>query len=538
MRQMRKKIIIAILVTLLLTAGVAFAINHFIVKAKNEEIAELQALVVDTKCLAFANDLKADSIITQSDLKVVDIKMTSLSAGTYMVTDETINVQKTDENGACFEEEETIIKHMILKDGTLEESQAKADYNLTELDLVGRVVKSNVSANTVVMDSLLYNKNDEPNKDERIQEFNFLQLPSDLIENDYIDVRIQFPTGEDYSVLIGKKVEKYAGENTIFIKMNEEEIMAMGSAIIEAYMQDGVRLYANKYTDPATQLFNEEIVDYVAKYDYAVEKLSKEITDLGLRKAIAEKFVEDELYVKSTTGEYVLGDETVVGTVNITVHSGDVIDTLGTIATADTEVTINIVKNITEDNEEELLVSKESWILIPQLMKDEALENNPELAEIPLDDLENKILAEYAGIKEDYIEEIKLANMQNNSNVLSYYKVMKVEVRDEIIRSYPVRDEVLAVVRNNPNILEVIKAEFDTTALLNTRVDEYKKLEAEYNATIDEYAKQEIKQKMDELLSERVGNVEENLKTEIETQRAERVSYLESLINGSEEVYE
>lgn len=513
MRQMRKKIIIAILVTLLLTAGIAFAINHFIVKAKNEEIAKLQAEVVDTECIAFANDLEADSIITQSDLKTVKIKMTSLSAGTYKA------------NGNS-------IKHMILdENGKLIESKVKEDKGLTKESLVGRVVKSNVSMNTLVMDSLLYKKGEEPTKDERLQEFNFLQIPSDLVENDYIDIRIQFSAGEDYSVLIGKKVEKYVGENTIFIKMNEEEIMTMGSAIIEAYMQTGVRLYAVKYTDPATQLFNEEIVDYVAKYDYAVEKLSKEITDLGLRKAIAEKFVDDELFVEATE-TFVVGDETIVGTANITIKSGDVIDEKGTVATEDKEVTINIVKNITEDDEEELLVSKESWVLIPQLMKDEALKNNPELAEIALDDLENEILAEYAGIKEEYIEEIKLANMQNDSDILSYYKVMRVESRDEIIRSYPVRDEVLAVIRNNPNLVETIKAEFDTTALLNTRLDEYKQLEAEYNAAFDEYTKEEIKKKMEELVKGRVENVEKKLQTEIQTQRAERISYLESLING------
>lgn len=518
MRQMKKKLIIAIIVTLLITAGIAFAINHFIVKAKNEEIAELQALVVDTQCVAFANELQADSVITQSDLKFVDIKMTSLSAGTYKKANDKENDLST--------------YHMILDDdGKLIESKVKEDKGLTRNSLVGRVVKANVSPNTLVMDSLLYKKGEEPTKDERLQEFNFLQIPSDLVENDYIDVRIQFSAGEDYSVLIGKKVEKYSGENTIFIKMNEEEIMAMGSAIIEAYMQDGVRLYAVKYTDPATQLFNEEIVDYVAKYDYAVEKLSKEITDLGLRKAIAEKFVKDELFVEATE-TFVIADETIVGTATIEIKSGDVIDEKGTIATENKEITVNIVKNITEDKEEELLVSKESWELVPQLMKAEALKNNPELADIALDDLENEILAEYAGIKEEYIEEIKLANMQNDSDVLSYYKVMRVESRDEIIRSYPVKDEVLAVVRNNPNLLETIKAEFDETALLNTRVDEYKKLQAEYDAAFDEYTKQEIKKQMEELVKGRVDNVEKKLQTEIQTQRAERISYLESLING------
>ena len=87
MRQMKKKIIIAIIVTLLLTATVAFTVSHFIIKDKDEQIAELNQRVVDTKCLAFANDLTVNSIITQSDLKEIEIKDSSVSSGTYKVID-------------------------------------------------------------------------------------------------------------------------------------------------------------------------------------------------------------------------------------------------------------------------------------------------------------------------------------------------------------------------------------------------------------------------------------------------------------------
>jgi len=487
MRQMKKKIIIAIIVTLLLTATIAYVISHLVIKEKNEQIQMLQAQVVDTKCLAFANDLEADSIITQEDIIELDIKLANISSGTYKV----INGNSTnaihytafvDENG----------------------NEQKSEIRINREDLIGRVVKSNVSKNTLIQDSLLYAKGEEPTKDERIQEFNFLQIPSDLVENDYVDVRIQFPTGEDYSVLIGKKVEKIAGENTIFIKMNEEEIMAMGSAIIEAYMQKGVRLYANKYTDPATQLFNEAIVDYVAKYEYAVEKLIAEKEELELRKELVKLLSEDG---------------------KLTIPVGTKLDASGDVATAETIVDIATI----EDEEGTKLVKVEALELIPEEIKESVKLN---IEEIKIEDLEDEILAEYAGIKKDYIEEIKLASIEENENILNYYRIMRVETRDSIIRSYPVREEVLAVVRNNPNLLETIKAEFDATALLNTRIDEYKELEAQYNAAYDEYTKQEIKQKMDELVDERIENVEQSLKSEIEAQRAERVSYLESLIDG------
>lgn len=511
MRQMKKKIIIAILVTLLLTAAVAFAIGSIMLKGKDETISDLRSQIVDTKCIAFASDLEADSIITQNDLVEIKMKLANLASGTYKV-----------EGG--------YIKHMITnEDGELIESDVIIDQDLTKEDLVGRVVKSNVSANTLVMDSLLYPIGEEPTKDERIQEFNFLQLPSDLVENDYVDIRIQFPTGEDYSVLVGKKVEKIAGENTIFIKMNEEEIMAMGSAIIEAYMQDGVRLYANKYTDPATQLFDEAIVDYVAKYEYAVEKLMAEKIELELRKLVAQKFVRDELYTE-IDAELLGLDNKIVGMVRYTAVSGEVIVENDEEVVLETDRELEIF--IEENDEKELLVTAETWNLVTKSIKSDIERRNPEITRIRLEDLEDEVLALYAGIEEEYINEMRLADIEEKENVLDYYRIMRVTTRSQIVRTYPVRDEVLAVIKNNPNLLETIKAEFDTRALLNTRVDEYKKLEAEYNAAYDEYTKEQIKQKMEALVDERTGNIEKNLQTEIAAQKAERVSYLESLING------
>lgn len=486
MRQMKKKIIIAIIVTLLLTTAVAFLVTHFIVKSKNEEIKTLQEQVVDTKCLAFANDLDAKSIITQSDLKEIDIKLTNISSGTYkVIAGDKANVMHyisfVDENG------------------NVKESNVK----VSKEDLVGRVVKANVTKNTLIMDSLLFAEDEDPTKDERLQEFNFIQIPSDLIANDYIDIRIQFPTGEDYSVLIGKKIEKIAGENTIFIKMNEEEIMAMGSAIIEAYMQEGVRLYANKYTDPSTQLLKETTADYVAKYEYAVEKAIAERKEMELRKEIAKLLAAD-------------------GT--LTISAGTVMDEKGTVAEQNT--TIPVATETINDN---VYITKDMLSIIPESVKREAEKN---IKEITAEDLKAEDLLEHAGIKKDYIEEIMLAEEKKDENILNYYRAMKVITRDEIIRSYPVKKEVLAVVKANPNLLETIKAEFDTRALLNTRMDEYEKLEAEYNATYDSYTKEQIKQKMDALVEERTGNIEKNLQAEIAAQKAERVSYLESLING------
>lgn len=516
MRQMKKKIIIAIIVTLFLTAGIAFLISNSALKKKDEKIEQLQLRAADTTCIAFANDLEADSIITQDDLQEIDIKLTNIASGTYKVGE-----VDSDEDGVFGD----LVHYIEFVDENGETQVSELEFN--KKDLVGRVVKSNVSKNTLIMDSLLYPKGEEPTIDERIQEFNFLQLPSDLVENDYIDIRIQFPTGEDYSVLIGKKVEKIAGENTVFIKLNEEEIMAMGSAIIEAYIQNGVRLYANKYTDPATQLFNEAIVDYVAKYDYAVKRLIKEKELKELRRIIVEMIGENE------SGDSLIDEEGFINYVvdELIIKEDGTEIAVGEIIKLPTMIEMVEVENDDGEIEEEEVryITEEALEMIPENLKEIAKSN---VTPITVEDFENEEITAYAGIKKEYVEEIRLAQTELNQDVLNFYKVMRVESREQIIRSYPVKQEVLQVIKNNPNLLDTVIAEFDTTALLNTRVDEYYKLKAEYEAEIDPYVKEEIKQKMEELVNSREESVKENLKTEIEAQRAERISYLESLIEG------
>ena len=143
MRQMKKKIIIAILVTLLLTAGIAFLISNNVIKGKEEEIAELKTQVADTKCLAFSQELKANSIITPEDIIAVDVKTTSLSSGYYEV------------DGNFTGNEGQAINHYLIyvdEDGISQD----ASETIALGDLYGRVVKSNVAENTLIMDSILY----------------------------------------------------------------------------------------------------------------------------------------------------------------------------------------------------------------------------------------------------------------------------------------------------------------------------------------------------------------------------------------------
>lgn len=110
--------------------------------------------------------------------------------------------------------------------------------------------KTDMPKNTLVSTSLLYKDTDVSN-DLREAEYAFIQLPSDLKKNEYIDVRIQFPNGDDY-VLLGKKQAKNILGVTTWLDIDEGEILTMSSAIVDAYLE-GARIYALKYVDEHMQ---------------------------------------------------------------------------------------------------------------------------------------------------------------------------------------------------------------------------------------------------------------------------------------------
>ncbi|WP_373230625.1 SAF domain-containing protein [Cohnella sp.] len=115
---------------------------------------------------------------------------------------------------------------------------------------VGKITKIDLQPNTPLVASMLFEDKPIP-RDLRFQEFNVIQLPTNLQKSQFVDVRINFPTGEDYIILAKKKVREVAG-TIVWVEMNEKEILMASSAIIDAYLQ-GAKLYALTYVDPGIQ---------------------------------------------------------------------------------------------------------------------------------------------------------------------------------------------------------------------------------------------------------------------------------------------
>lgn len=120
------------------------------------------------------------------------------------------------------------------------------------------VAKINLSAGTILTKDMLTVSSETLTDDLRKQEYNMLSLPVDLVDGDYVDVRMRLSNGQDFIIVSKKEVSipSIAGapvNGTITINLAEEETLAMSCAIVEAYKANGIELYVSRYTDPGMQ---------------------------------------------------------------------------------------------------------------------------------------------------------------------------------------------------------------------------------------------------------------------------------------------
>lgn len=91
--------------------------------------------------------------------------------------------------------------------------------------------------------------------DERLLNLSYVRLSEKMKVGDYIDIRISFRNGGDYVLLSKKKIqdiggnsiEKETGKNALWVQVNEEEILRLASAVVDAYYQEGCDIYAIQY---------------------------------------------------------------------------------------------------------------------------------------------------------------------------------------------------------------------------------------------------------------------------------------------------
>lgn len=407
---MKKKMITTGIVSFLIPTILICAVFFMYVKHTRDQIKELKVEAEVVERYVFSGDQPIDHIIETQDVKVVNVKGESAPVNSF--------------------------------------SQDQLS------SIVGQRLRTPIRDKTIVTSNLFFPVEDVVEKDVRTKEFNMISLPTDLEVGDFIDIRILFPTGEDFLVVAGAEVKQLGtsvDSNTVFLNLDEEEMVKLSGAIIESYISDSVNVFAVKYVDPIQQLYVEKNVDYVSLYEDAVKRLIEEKT--------------------TTETVEVSGDE-------ITNESGDV-----------TYETKTETKTVT-------------------------------VSESDLTDAE---IALAAGMTERDVKAVRDALKTSDTLLLNEYRNKLVSTKKTIVENYPVRQEVAELIASNPNILDDIKAKYNVEALISQRDGLIDTSVFE----VDEYTG-EIKESETAL-----GNVATKLNEEIETKKAERKEYLQTMIRNS-----
>lgn len=163
-----------------------------------------------------------------------------------------------------------------LKRVELPADSAPEDLLISQVEISGKYAKISLRSLTPLTETLLYEEEPVPD-DLRWREMAFVQLPGQLKANDVIDVRIQFPTGQDYILLSKKKVKALSAE-TLTVTLGEAEILSLSSAIVDAYLHKA-SIYALAYVEPNLQSkpvptypVNEGVMELIRKDPNIVQK--------------------------------------------------------------------------------------------------------------------------------------------------------------------------------------------------------------------------------------------------------------------------
>lgn len=193
----------------------------------------------------------------------------------------------------------TVITEYMLEEVLLPERSAAKDL-ATEQQAVGRIAKVNLSENTLLTKSILFENEATPD-DLRAAEYSFILLQSKLSADDFVDIRIQFPNGNDYILLSKKKVNNIE-DKTVWLNLNEEEILSMSSAMVDAYLENAI-IYSLSYVEPYTQEasivtypIKQNVLDLILKSPNIVNVAREQLEarDRGFLETQLEKISEEE----------------------------------------------------------------------------------------------------------------------------------------------------------------------------------------------------------------------------------------------------
>lgn len=266
-RKARNSFLLGMLLMLVIT-GIIIAFLFLQIKNyRDKEAAEVANRV---NIAVLQQDVKSGQIITEDMLTIQQVNKNMIpdnaigdvaTLSNYYLEDKEGNEIKTkyENNTAILYVTKDGRDYQLNKEDTgnyyIERNGTKEYLELNSIPIVAKV---SMNKNSVLTRELVSKGNDTMSDDIRKQEYNMVVLPTQIQTGDYIDIRLSMPSGEDYIVVAKKEVEipivdGADSADTIWINLSEAEILAMNSAIVEAFKIEGSKLYATTYTEPGIQ---------------------------------------------------------------------------------------------------------------------------------------------------------------------------------------------------------------------------------------------------------------------------------------------
>lgn len=267
-RKARNSFLLGIIVTLILT-GVVIA--FLLLQLKNYKDKEAQEQANSVKVWVLSQDVMSGQVIT-TDMLTQQVTNKNL-VPSNAIGDMSIlnNYALTDKEGneVTTEYKNNVATLYITKNGTkseiktedetgsyyIEKNGTKEYVELAETPIIAKV---NMDKNSVITIDMISKSDEKTTNDLRKVEYNMLVLPTQLETGEYIDIRLSLPTGQDYIVVSKKQVEipqinGVDSDDTIWLKLTEDEIITMNRAIVDAYRTIGSTLKVVTYTEAGIQ---------------------------------------------------------------------------------------------------------------------------------------------------------------------------------------------------------------------------------------------------------------------------------------------
>lgn len=266
-KKARTSFLIGVLITLLIT-GIIIAILLLLLKNMKEEQDAAQAALA--RVYVLNQDVKSGQVLTEDmfTLKSVDrntipsnaTSVAEVISGWYLQTVDG-TMLNTDEDGLYYVDSNNQTVRVYQEDstGNFYTEDRNGNREFIELNNVPILAKVDMNQNTIITPELVVQSDAVVTDDVRVQDYNMIVLPVDLLPGDYVDIRLMAPNGQDFIVVSKKEVDiplnrdgTYVAD-TIRLSLREDEILTMSSAIVEAYGIQGAKLYASKYKEPGMQ---------------------------------------------------------------------------------------------------------------------------------------------------------------------------------------------------------------------------------------------------------------------------------------------